>query len=375
MSTSSSVKFFKITYQENDSEKLFYVKSVWKIDSLKNLSGLKGKIVCELTVTNCYSFWTRDVTLGDLRSTKPNNIRVEKEFCEATYAALSGLESYENRELSCVITIEDDDDAELSWNWKMNEPETSTMALKFTLGTISLYPVSKHDTVKMWQEWMNFFIEERDLFMIKRDNFETRIEDLSEINSQMKEKIESISVDKDNDQKSLTGKFKTVLNKKKRKTKKLINLLSTTDTTEPSNEPLESQSPNVSDDQDNEPVTPNRRVSPRKKSQSPKSKRASIPSKKVKLGKIVESNEDESTEQKEHQEHQEESKEPEEQEQKQEEEEPESILTKTFRGQVIKSRRRLSRKSSSTLDDILVTPEQKDTGSSSRGSTRKKPRK
>lgn len=60
MSTSSSVKFFKITYQENDSEKLFYVKSVWKIDSLKNLSGLKGKIVCELTVTNCYSFWTRD---------------------------------------------------------------------------------------------------------------------------------------------------------------------------------------------------------------------------------------------------------------------------------------------------------------------------
>ncbi|CAB4385057.1 unnamed protein product [Rhizophagus irregularis] len=374
MSTSSSVKFFKITYQENDSEKLFYVKSVWKIDSLKNLSGLKGKIVCELTVTNCYSFWTRDVTLGDLRSTKPNNIRVEKEFCEATYAALSGLESYENRELSCVITIEDDDDAELSWNWKMNEPETSTMALKFTLGTISLYPVSKHDTVKMWQEWMNFFIEERDLFMIKRDNFETRIEDLSEINNQMKEKIESISVDKDNDQKSLTGKFKTVLNKKKRKTKKLINLLSTTDTTEPSNEPLESQSPNVSDDQDNEPVTPNRRVSPRKKSQSPKSKRASIPSKKVKLGKIVESDEDESTEQKEHQEHQEESKEPEEPEQKQEEEEPESILTKTFRGQVIKSRR-LSRKSSSTLDDILVTPEQKDTGSSSRGSTRKKPRK
>ncbi|RGB39693.1 hypothetical protein C1646_802479 [Rhizophagus diaphanus] len=316
-------------------------------------------------------------TLGDLRSTKPNNIRVEKEFCEATYAALSGLESYENRELSCVITIEDDDDAELSWNWKMNEPETSTMALKFTLGTISLYPVSKYDTVKMWQEWMNFLIEERDLFMIKRDNFETRIEDLSEINNQMKEKIESISVDKDNDQKSLTGKFKTVLNKKKRKTKKLINLLSTTDTTEPSNEPLESQSPNVSehDDQD-EPVTPNRRVSPRKKSQSPKSKRASIPSKKVKLGKIVESNEDESTEQKEHQEHQEESKEPEEQEQKQEEEESESILTKTFRGQVIKSRRRLSRKSSSTLDDILVTPEQKDTGgSSSRGSTRKKPRK
>lgn len=97
---------------------------------------------------------------------------------------------------------------------------------------------------------------------------------------------------------------------------------------------MESQSPNVSehDDQDNEPTTPNRRVSPRKKSQSPKSKRASIPSKKVKLGKIVESNEDESTEQKEHQE------EPEE-EQKQEEEETESILTKTFRGQVIKSRR------------------------------------
>lgn len=60
MSTSSSVKFFKITYQENNSSKLFYVKTVWKIDSLKNLSGLEGKIVCELTLTNCYSFWTRD---------------------------------------------------------------------------------------------------------------------------------------------------------------------------------------------------------------------------------------------------------------------------------------------------------------------------
>lgn len=42
-------------------------------------------------------------------------------------------------------------------------------ALKFTLGTISLYPVSKHDTVKMWQEWMNFFIEERDLFMVNKN--------------------------------------------------------------------------------------------------------------------------------------------------------------------------------------------------------------
>jgi hypothetical protein len=54
------VKFFKITYQEENSTKIFYIKSVWKIDSLKNLLGLEGKIVCELTVTNCYSFWTRD---------------------------------------------------------------------------------------------------------------------------------------------------------------------------------------------------------------------------------------------------------------------------------------------------------------------------
>ncbi|GBB86349.1 hypothetical protein RclHR1_12780003 [Rhizophagus clarus] len=329
--SSDSVKFFKITYQEKNSSKLFYVKSVWKIDSLKNLSGLAGKIVCELTITNCYSFWTRDVTLGDLKSTKPKNIRVEKEFCEATYAALSGLQSYENRELSCLITIKDDNDndAELSWIWLMDEPETTTMALKFTLGTLSLYPVSNHDIVKMWQEWMNFFIEERDLSM-----------------------------------------FKSVLNKKKRKAKKLINILSTTDTTAgPSNEPLESPSVSERDDQlidDNEPTTPPRRVSPRTKSQSPKSKRASIPSKKIKLGKITESNEDEPTEQKEHQEQEE--------KEKPQEEETESILTKTFRGQVIKSRRRLSRKSSTTLDDVLATSEQKDAGSSQEP-TRRRTRK
>jgi hypothetical protein len=51
--------------------------------------------------------------LGDLKSTKPDNIRVDKEFCEANYAALCGFKSYENRELSCLVTIKDDNDAEV----------------------------------------------------------------------------------------------------------------------------------------------------------------------------------------------------------------------------------------------------------------------
>ncbi|GES83564.1 hypothetical protein GLOIN_2v509660 [Rhizophagus clarus] len=167
--SSDSVKFFKITYQEMNTFKLFYIKSVLKIDSLKNLLGFSGKIVCELTVTNCFSFWTRNVTLGDLKSTKPKNIRVEQEF-------------YNN-------------DAQFSWNWLLDESETISMPFKITLGTLSLYPVLNNDTIMMWQEWMKFFIEERNLSIIKIENFETRIEDISEINSQLNEKFESITAD------------------------------------------------------------------------------------------------------------------------------------------------------------------------------------
>ncbi|GBB86249.1 hypothetical protein RclHR1_12690002 [Rhizophagus clarus] len=204
--SSDSVKFFKITYQEMNTFKLFYIKSVLKIDSLKNLLGFSGKIVCELTVTNCFSFWTRNVTLGDLKSTKPKNIRVEQEF-------------YNN-------------DAQFSWNWLLDESETISMPFKITLGTLSLYPVLNNDTIMMWQEWMKFFIEERNLSIIKIENFETRIEDISEINSQLNEKFESITAD-----------IRNVLNKKKRKLKKSLNLLSTIGSGGPSNNPLESQSP------------------------------------------------------------------------------------------------------------------------------------
>ncbi|RIA95769.1 hypothetical protein C1645_872522 [Glomus cerebriforme] len=373
----NNIKFFKLSFKEDDSLKLYYVKSIWKVDSLKNLSGLDGKIVCELIVTNCNSFWTRDVTLGDLKSVKPNNIRVEKIFCEATYAALSGLESYENRKLSCQITInEDNNNAEFSWNWTMDETETSSMALKFTLGTLPLYPISRSETVKMWQEWMNFFIEERNQSVINIDNYETRIDDLSETTDQMKGKIETMIADKDNSQKNLTGKFKKVLNKKKRKVKKIINILNANEeTTAPSNEPLESANvseedvDHFSDDEPSDKIESPRR--PREKSQSPKSpksqksqkspkspkssksKRTSLPSKKIKLGKTVESNEDESTEQNEQREKQE-------KQEKQQPQESESVLTKTFRGQVIKSRR--LRKSTSTLDDILE--KEKDNNSS-----------
>jgi hypothetical protein len=45
------------------------------------------------------------VTLLDLKSTKPDNVRNVKDFCEATQAALSGNDKYGNQKLSCNIKV------------------------------------------------------------------------------------------------------------------------------------------------------------------------------------------------------------------------------------------------------------------------------
>ncbi|CAG8712980.1 4903_t:CDS:2, partial [Funneliformis caledonium] len=214
-----------------------------------------------------------------------------EKFCEATYAALSGQKLYENQTVSCQID-RNADDAELSWNWLMDQPEI--MPLHLTLGTVSLNPVSQIETVKMWQEWMDYFIEERNQIMMNSVNCEMRVNDLTKINDIAQEKIELMTSDKDKE-------------------------------IEPSSEPLESQ---LSDHSE----TNKQRIT-LEKSPLPRSKHSPtnivLPSKRPRLDKIIESNESASTN---------------------------SVLTKTFRGQVIKSRKiNLSRV---TLDDILTNSEQ-----------------
>ncbi|CAI2165249.1 10029_t:CDS:2 [Funneliformis geosporum] len=281
MATVNHIKIFQSPLKKrNGPLKMYYIKTIWKVDSLKDLSGLDDMIICELIVTDCASFWTRT----------------------ATYAALSGLKLFENQNISCRID-RIADDAELSWNLLMDQPEI--MPLQLTLGTVSLDPVSQIETLKMWQEWMDYFIEERNQIMI---------------NDLAQEKIELMTSDKTDNQKMI-------------------------DKVELSSEPLELQFSDHSE-------TNKQRVT-LEKSPLPRSKLSPtnivLPSKRPRLDKIIESNEGAST-----------SKEPGNQgdqgEDKDKKPQLESVLTKTFRGQVIKSRKiNLNRV---TLDDILTNSEQ-----------------
>lgn len=45
--------------QQERAEKVFYVKTLWKIDSLNDLSYPDNKVACDLTVTDCKLFWTK----------------------------------------------------------------------------------------------------------------------------------------------------------------------------------------------------------------------------------------------------------------------------------------------------------------------------
>ncbi len=56
----TSISCFRLPFIENETEKIFYVRTNWKVDPFKNLLGRDEKVVCELAVTDCKSFWTRN---------------------------------------------------------------------------------------------------------------------------------------------------------------------------------------------------------------------------------------------------------------------------------------------------------------------------
>ncbi|CAG8555778.1 6671_t:CDS:2, partial [Acaulospora colombiana] len=161
-------------FKEDNQDKIFYVKSLWRIDPLKDLSLPDDKVIFELEVTDCKMFWTRSVTVADLKRIKPANIHDISKYCGATQAALSGHDEYENHKLTCRITTAE------------NYVRVAGSAL------------------------------------------ETRVSDLENVRDQMQERIELMIAEKINHESILMEKFKKVLNAKKKKIKNLMRALNAT---------------------------------------------------------------------------------------------------------------------------------------------------
>lgn len=56
----NSITCFKLSTKENEIEKIFYVRSNWKVNPFKDLLGRDEKIICDLSLTDCKSFWARN---------------------------------------------------------------------------------------------------------------------------------------------------------------------------------------------------------------------------------------------------------------------------------------------------------------------------
>ncbi|CAJ0905564.1 9517_t:CDS:10 [Entrophospora sp. SA101] len=207
--------------EENELEKNFYIQVKWRMDPLKNLNHRDEAIVCEITISDCKSFWNQNVTIGDLKLVKPESFHEVSKFCGATQAAFSGQTMFEDYKLSCRVTITENK-ANLAWRCSLENSGFSSMTFQFTLGNITLTPVSSFETEKLWKEWLNFFLDERQ----NLNACESRVSALENIRDQMQEKIEVMISEKLNAEAILMERFKKVLNAKKKKIRKLMKALS-----------------------------------------------------------------------------------------------------------------------------------------------------
>ncbi|CAG8497983.1 12256_t:CDS:2 [Acaulospora morrowiae] len=335
---------FRLAFKEDNQDKIFYVKNSWRIDALQNLSFPDDKVICELEVTDCKEFWTRSVTIVDLKRSKPENIHDISKYCGATYAALSGLEEYENHKLTCRIT-NTENHVRILWRWSMENAAATALTLKFTLGSLLLTPVSYFETHKMWREWMDFFIMERQRLTIASTALETRVSDLENVRDRMQERIELMIAEKINHESILMDKFKKVLNTKKKKIKNLMSALNATGAIISSqaeqSKVLSEEVPMEECDESHDELmidsSTNRKSKNTSRGRPPNSKLASDSSvrtlKKLKLddNNITKSKKDTETSNK--------------------QQGAESVLTKTFRGQIMKSRRMGRKKANTTVNN------------------------
>ncbi|CAG8562944.1 1270_t:CDS:2, partial [Gigaspora margarita] len=290
----------------SNDDKLFYVRTLWQINPLLNLSAPDEKAVCELTITDCKSFWTTTLTISDLKQTKPSGIPDVSKFCGATQASLSGQEEYESYKLSCRVSVSEKY-ARFAWRWSI--PSSSNApTVQFNIGNATLSSVSQFENVKMWQEWMDFFINERKQFMTKSTAIETRLSELTTIRGKMQEKIEILVAEKVNHETILMEKFKQVLNAKKKKIKKLTKALNTSGKIVLS-QPIHSSE--LSDDEFTDEIDPNSNVG-NEETEASRSKKPRLDDNAEQTASTIDDDNKQSDE---------------------------SLLTKTFRGTVIKSRR------------------------------------
>ncbi|CAG8536405.1 12190_t:CDS:2 [Ambispora leptoticha] len=202
----------------------YYLRTKW-LGSVDLEMDVEKKPVCGLVVTDCRSFWQREVTVGDLRHGRPSSITETSQFLEATYAVLSGKEFFNEFRLSCQV-IPRTSTVTLKWSWRIEDTgEDPMLALPVTLGSVDLIAVPEDRCIKFWTEWLDFLLDDRTQYQSKCEALEMRVTDLEKMRDLTEQKMDKMAEDKLTSETILLENFKDLLNSKKRKIKSLLKLL------------------------------------------------------------------------------------------------------------------------------------------------------
>ncbi|RIB29621.1 hypothetical protein C2G38_2056276 [Gigaspora rosea] len=180
--TTQSNRCFRVA---SNDDKLFYARTLWQIHPLLDLSAPDEKTVCKLA-NNClldYNVGIPDVS----------------KFCGATQTSLSGQEEYESYKLSCRVSVSEKY-ARFVWRWSISIFNFFKFekTVQFNIGNATLALVSQFENVKMWQEWMDFFLIMSENNLWYNNIFHSRLSDLATIRGKMQEKIEIMVAEKVN---------------------------------------------------------------------------------------------------------------------------------------------------------------------------------
>ncbi|CAG8433135.1 7793_t:CDS:2 [Ambispora gerdemannii] len=221
-SIANDTYFSHLSVSPPDKFTKYYLRTKW-LGSIDLETDIEKKPVCDLSVTDCRSFWQREV--GDLRRGKPSGITETSQFLEATHAVLSGKEFFNEFRLSCQVTS-GTSTVTLKWSWRVEDPgEDPMLALPMTLGSIGLILVSENECFKLWPEWLDFLLEDRTQYQLRCEALEMRVTDLEKIHDLTEQKMNKMAEDKLTSETILLENFRDLLNSKKKKIKSLLKLL------------------------------------------------------------------------------------------------------------------------------------------------------
>ncbi|KAG9306352.1 hypothetical protein G9A89_018235 [Geosiphon pyriformis] len=238
--------FTQVNSLQSDEFTKHYLRTKWLIDppdALDLESEDEGKVVCEVSVTDCHTFWQREATVADIKRGKPVGIKEMSKFSSATWAALSGKDRFEDFKLSCQIT-RGSSTITLKWSWIMEDTKDDAMlALPMILGGLELKSVSEYRCFKLWSDWLDFFIcdrlrlqvsglvlgvislREAGNFIKRCEALEMRVADLEKVRDLTEQRMNKMVEDKLSGEATLLVNFRDLLNSKKRKTQKLMRLI------------------------------------------------------------------------------------------------------------------------------------------------------